>query len=114
PATGLASTEASDSTAAATSQARRRCLCPTTKSSGCSAHNHAATASAIPSVNGIRPMTTLLRTPAVNSQAAPAAAPGLGATAQATGTNAAVAATADSTPTQAGPGHAASGANSIE
>jgi hypothetical protein len=65
-------------------------------------------------VNGIRPMTTLLSTPAANSQTAPAAAARLGATSQAIGTNAAIATSAARTPTHAGPGHAASGANSIE
>ena len=79
-----------------------------------SAHSHAATASAMPSVNGIRPITTLLSTPAANSHVAAVAAPGDGAAARAIGTNAAVAATAPSAPTHAGPGHAASGANSIE
>ncbi len=42
------------------------------------------------------------------------AAPGEGAASRASGTNAAVAATAPSAPTHAGPGQAASGANSIE
>ena len=68
----------------------------------------------MPSVKGIRPMTTLLSTPAANSHVAAAAAPGEGAAARASGTKAAVAATAPSAPTHAGPGQAASGANSIE
>ena len=104
PATGLASTQASARTAASTRHARP----------ACSAHSQAPTASAMPSVNGIRPITTLLRTAAANSHVAPAAAPGVGAAARASGAKRAVAATAPSAPTHAGPGHAASGANSIE
>ena len=68
----------------------------------------------MPSVNGMRPMTTLLSTPAANSQVAAVAAPGDGAARRAGGTNAAVAATALIAPTHAGPGQAASGAKSIE
>jgi hypothetical protein len=79
-----------------------------------SAHSQAATPKAIPSVNGIRPMTTLLTTPAANSHTAAEAAPAEVAAARASGIKAAVAASAASTPTHAGPGHAASGAKSIE
>ena len=68
----------------------------------------------MPIVNGIRPMTTLLSTPAANSHVAAVAAPGDGAARCAIGTNAAVAATAPIAPAHAGPGQAASGANSIE
>ena len=68
----------------------------------------------MPSVNGMRPITTLLSTPAANSHVAAAAASVEGAAARAIGTNPAVAATAAIAPAQAGPGHAASGANSVE
>jgi hypothetical protein len=58
-------------------------------------------------VNGIRPITTLLSTPAANSQTAHVFP-------RASGMNASVAAIAARTPTHAGPGQAANGANSIE
>ena len=95
PATGLAHTLASDS-AAATIRDRR-------------AHAHAPTASAMPSVNGIRPITTLLMTPPRNSHAASAAAPGVGAIRRASIANSPTAATAATTPTSRVPSSAASG-----
>ena len=55
--------------------------------------------SAIPSRNGIRPISTLLSTPAVNSHVAAALAVGDGAAERANGENSATAATAESTPT---------------
>ena len=69
----------------------------------------------MPSVNGIRPITTLLTMPAANSHVAVVATAGDGAAARAIGTNAAVAADgaerADPAPARA---TAASGANSSE
>jgi hypothetical protein len=95
PATGLAHTLASDSTAAAVRERR--------------AHAHAPTASAIPSVNGIRPIHTLLITPPRNSHAASAPVAGVGAIRRASTANSPTAATPASTPTSRVPASAASG-----
>jgi hypothetical protein len=95
PATGLAHTLPSDSTAAARRERR--------------AQAHAPTASAMPSVNGIRPITTLLITPPRNSHAASAPVAGLGAIRRASTANSATAATAATTPTSRVPASAASG-----
>ena len=63
------------------------------------AHAQAPTASAIPSVNGIRPITTLLITPPRNSHDASAALPGVGASRRASMANSPTATTAATTPT---------------
>jgi hypothetical protein len=107
PATGLDQTAHSEARPEIGPQPRRRPIR--------SAASQAATAKPMPSVNGIRPMTTLASTPAANSQVAIAARTGSpGAAARASGANAAVAATAATTPTSAGPIHAAAGAYSSE
>ncbi len=100
PATGLAHTLASDSSAAAMRERR--------------AHAQAPTASAMPSVNGMRPITTLLITPPRNSHAASAPAPGVGAMRRASSANSPTAATAARTPTRRVPSSAASGGYSSE
>ena len=73
------------------------------------AHAQAATASAMPSVNGIRPMTTLLITPPKKSHDASAALPGVGASRRASRANSPTATTAATTPTSRVPASAASG-----
>jgi hypothetical protein len=100
PATGLAHTLASDSRAAPRRERR--------------AHAQAPTASAIPSVNGIRPITTLLITPPRNSHAASAPAAGVGAMRLASTPNSPTAATPATTPTRRVPPTAASGGYSSE
>ena len=100
PVTGLAQTLASDSAAAARRERR--------------AQAHAPTASAIPSVNGIRPITTLLITPPRNSHDASAAAVAVGASRRASRANSATDTTAAATPTKRVPASAASGGYSSE
>jgi hypothetical protein len=95
PATGLANTLASERTAAASRDRR--------------AHAQAPTASAIPSVNGIRPITTLLMIPPRNSQAASAPTAGVGARRRASTAKRPTAATPATTPTSRVPASAASG-----
>ena len=100
PATGLAHTLASESSAAASRERR--------------AQAHAPTASAMPSVNGIRPITTLLITPPRNSQAASAPAPGEGAMRRASSANSPTAATRGEHADRRVPSSAASGGYSSE
>ena len=95
PATGLAHTAPSESAAAAARERR--------------AHAHTATAKAIPSVKGMRPITTLESIPPRNIQAAIAAVVGVGAIRRASAANTATATTAATTPTTRVPATAASG-----
>src|SRR4051794_41732931 len=90
PHTGLDHTERRESAAAPHSDRR--------------AHTQAATASARPRVNGIRPITTLLMTPARNSQAASAPAAGVAAQRRERRAKSQTAATAATTPTRRGAG----------
>ena len=98
--TGLAHTLASDSTAAPVRDRRAQAQAPTP--------------SAMPSVNGIRPITTLLITPPRNSQAASAPLVRVGAMRRASSANIPTAATPAATPTSRVPASAASGGYSSE
>ena len=78
------------------------------------AHAHAPTAQATPSVNGIRPMITLVTMPLANSHVAARAAAGVRAAPAASQPNASTAATPAIAPTARGPTSPASGGKSTE